>query len=88
MQKTCTSLLVLTFGDKILQRNNVRILTGCSSQVMHRPFYPREIRLNTSAFTIKHQETKTVFTEVNGTSSIDLFCLTVALEPYLGLSST
>lgn len=55
---------------------------------MHRLFHFIAIGLNTSAFTIKSQETEAIFTEANGTFSIDLFCLTVALEPYLDHSST
>lgn len=88
MLKICTSLFVLSFEDKILQSNKGRILTGCFSQVMPRLFHLIAISLNISAFTIKAQETETVFTEANDTFSIDLFCLTVALEPYLGHSST
>lgn len=80
MQKTRTTVLVLGFEDKILQSNNVRVTIDCFSQVMHRLFHFIAIGLNTSAFTIKPQETETFFTEANGTFPIDLFCLTVALE--------
>jgi len=86
MQQTCTNVLVLGFEDKILQSN--RVIIDCFSQVMHRLFRFIAIGLNTSAFTIKPQETEAIFTEASGTFFIDLFCLTVALEPYLGHSST
>lgn len=88
MQKTCTTVLILGFEDKTLQSNDVRVIIDWFSQVMHRLFHFIAIGLNTSAFAIKPQETETIFTEANGTFSIDLFCLTVALEPYLGHSST
>lgn len=83
-QKTHTTVFVPGFEDKILQNNDVRIMIDCFSQVTYRLFHFIAIGMNTPAFTIKHQETETIFTEANGTFFIDLFHLTVALEQYLG----
>lgn len=57
LNKICSTILTFSFEDKILKSNDIRVITDCFNQIMHRLFHFIAIGLNISIFTLKPQET-------------------------------
>lgn len=66
LNTTCTTVLTFSFEVKVLKSNDIRVITDCFGQIMHRLFHFIAIELNISIFILKPQETETIFTESNG----------------------